>query len=207
MDLGNSSIKTKNMKKITLITFLIFCSIITFGQESKTKNLIKLDSTWGKEIFPFPIRFAKNINYTGIAEVRFPPKGWRTPEHPFFWSYTYVWSINLNRKITATALQSDLETYFDGLNDVREDHNLDQKATTTITKIKDKKSATFFEGKVATYDHFATNKRFVLNVKIESHFCEKQQKTVILFKFSPKDYSHEVWKTLDEIELMKGFCE
>jgi hypothetical protein len=194
------------MKKTILIIVLFFCSLFVFGQEKEHANLIKLDSTWGQEIFPFPIRFAQNIKYTGIAEVRFPPKGWINPEDTFFWSYTYAWSINLNRKITETELASDLEKYFDGLNGVTETNNLNQKATAIITKIKRKGEIIFFEGKVDTYDHFATNKRFILNVKIDSHFCKKEQKTVLLFKFSPKEFTHEVWETLNKIELEKEVC-
>lgn len=71
------------MKNITLILVLLFCSIFAFAQNTEKENLIKLDSIWGKEVFPFPIAFAQNIKYTGIAEVRFPPKGWINPEHPF----------------------------------------------------------------------------------------------------------------------------
>ncbi|MFY9242268.1 MAG: hypothetical protein WAO74_04500 [Polaribacter sp.] len=195
------------MKNKFIITIFILFSIVTIGQEEEHTNLIKLDSTWGQEIFPFPIRFAQNIKYTGIAEVRFPPKGWINPEHTFFWSYTYAWSINLNRKITAKELALDLETYFDGLNSVSENNNLDQKAAAIITKIKRKGEITFFEGKVDTYDHFATNKRLILNVKIESSFCKKEKKTVLLFTFSPKEFNHEVWKTLNKIDLVDGFCE
>ena len=193
--------------KNLLFRIILFCSVFVFGQNTEKENLIKLDSTWGKEVFPFPIGFAQNIEYVGVAEVRFPPKGWRTPEHTFFWSYTYVWSIYFDKKITAKQLKSDLEKYFDGLNNVTENHNLNQKASAIISKIKKNKHTTFFEGKVATFDHFATNKRFVLNVKIESNFCKEAQKTVILFKFSPKKINHEVWKTLDEIELNDDFCE
>lgn len=191
--------------KNLILTIAFFFSVFAFSQ--KKENLIKLDSTWGKEMFPFPIGFAKNINYTGVTEVRFPPKGWRTPEHTFFWSYTYVWSINFDKKITAKQLQQDLENYFDGLNSVSETNNLDQKAKATILKIKRKKGTTYFEGKVDTYDHFATNKKIILNVKIESHFCKKTKKTVLLFTFSPKNYNHKVWETLDKIELIDGICE
>ncbi|PQJ76735.1 hypothetical protein [Polaribacter glomeratus] len=194
------------MKKAFLIITL-FCSFFLSAQETEKENLIKLDSTWGKEVFPFPIRFAQEINYTGLAEVRFPPKGWRTPEHIFFWSYTYAWSINYDKNMTENQLASDLEKYFDGLNSVSETNNLNQKATATIVKTITEKTITFFEGKVATYDHFATSKRFVLNVKIASHFCEKTQKTLLLFKFSPKEFTHKVWQTLNEIELEKGFCK
>ena len=186
---------------------MIFCSNISFGQKTENATLIKLDSTWGKEAFEFPINFAQSINYKGIAEVRFPPKGWIEPEHPFFWSYTYVWSINYDEKITAKQLEKDLVTYFDGLNEVRKNNNLNQKASAKITKVKQKNSVLFFEGKIDTYDHFATNNRIILNVKIESHFCDETKKTVIFFKFSPKEFSHKVWETLHKIELNNGVCE
>ena len=104
-----------------------------------------------------------------------------------YMSYIIVFPFcSIITKITSKQLTSDLEKYFDGLNDVRKDNNIDQKATATISKTQQKKSTAFFEGKLATYDHFATNKRFTLNVKIESHFCKKTRKTSILFKFSPR---------------------
>tara|TARA_R110002072_G_scaffold129809_1_gene268378 strand:+ start:2187 stop:2780 length:594 start_codon:yes stop_codon:yes gene_type:complete len=194
------------MKNSIVIVFTVFICFFSFSQETKTKNLIQLDSTWGKEIFPFPISFAKNINYTGIAEVRFPPKGWRTPEHSFFWSYTYAWFIDYDKKISAKQLKTDLENYFDGLNDVRKNHNINQKTTSEIQKIRKKNTTTFFEGKVDTYDHFATHKRLILNVKIKSNYCKKTNKTVILFTFSPKEFTHKVWDTLNKIKLKDNVC-
>ena len=189
------------MKKKMLIFILLLSSIFTFGQKNEF-NLIKLDTTWGQEVLRFP---ARNINYVGVGEIRFPPEGWIKPEHTFFWSYTYAWSINLNRKVTTKELASNLVKYFDSLNKVPLNNKTDKrKATATIIKTNKKKSTTFFTGKVATYDRFATNKRFVLNVKIESHFYKKEKKTVILFTFSPKEFSHEVWETLDKIELVEN---
>jgi len=191
------------MKKSLFIIALLF-TVFTFGQNEEF-NLIKLDSTWGQEVLRFP---ARKMDYIGVGDIRFPPKGWRNPAHTFFWSYTYAWSINLNRKITTKELEIDLVKYFNSLNKVDVNDKTDKrKATATITEIKRKKSTTFFEGKVATYDRFATNKRFTLNVKIESNYCKKSKKTVLLFTFSPKEFTHEVWETLNEIELIDGFCE
>jgi hypothetical protein len=189
------------MKKVTLLLLLVFCSVFTFGQKNEF-NLIQLDSTWGQEVIRFP---ARKINYIGVGDIRFPPKGWIQPEHIFFWSYTYAWSVNLNRKVTAKELASNLVKYFNSLNHVDIDDKTDKrKATATVIKTKRKRNTTFFTGKVRTYDRFATNKRFVLNVKIESHFYKKEKKTVILFTFSPKEFSHEVWETLDKIELVEN---
>lgn len=109
------------MKKIIIISILLCISIHSFSQKNKEANLIQLDSTWGKEFFKFPIRFAQNINYEGIEEARFPPKGWRDVKNLNFWSYAFAWDVNLNRKITENELASDLEKYFDGLNGVNID--------------------------------------------------------------------------------------
>ena len=83
------------MKKTLLFTALFF-TVLSFGQKNEF-NLIKLDSTWGKEVLRFP---ARNMNYTGVGEVRFPPKGWINPKHDRFWSYSYAWKINVDRNIT-----------------------------------------------------------------------------------------------------------
>ena len=200
MALGNKPLKIiKKMRKSTLIILLLFCSIFIFGQKNEF-NLIKLDSTWGQEVLRFP---ARDMDYIGVGEVRFPPKGWINPKHPFYWSYTYAWSINVNRRIDTEELEIDLVKYFNSLNKVDENEN--RRTTATVIKKKRKRKTTFFEGKVYTYDRFATNKRFILNVKIESHYSKKEKKTVILFTFSPKEFTHEVWGTLNEIELLGNF--
>jgi len=190
-------------KTIALISLLLLCSITTFGQKNEF-NLIELDSTWGQEVLRFP---ARNMNYIGVGEVRFPPKGWINPEHTFFWSYTYAWSIDLDSKITEKELEIDLVKYFNSLNKVdMGDATDNRKASAKVTKTKRKKSTIFFKGYVKTYDRFATNNLITLNVLIESSYCEKEKKTVILFKFSPKEFEHKVWKTLNVIKLYSNIC-
>lgn len=192
------------MKKSLLIISLLF-TVLAIGQKNEF-NLIKLDSTWGQEVLRFP---ARSMDYLGVGEVRFPPKGWINPEHAFFWSYTYAWSINVNRKITKEELELDLVKYFNSLN------KIDMKATTDkrfssakVTKTKKEEATTFFKGTVKIFDRFATNKMITLNVSIESHYCKKEKKTILLFKFSPKEFTHKVWKTLNEIKLHSNlFCD
>ena len=57
------------------------------------------------------------------------------------------------------------------------------------------------KGSVKIFDRFATKKMITLNVLIESNYLEKEEKTIILFKFSPKDFKHKTWQTLNEIKL------
>lgn len=189
--------------KITIL--LLLCSITMFGQNRNEFNLIKLDSTWGKEVLRFP---ARNMNYKGLGEVRFPPKGWRNPEHKNFWSYTYAWEINLSRKITEKELSSDLVKYFNSLNHVDMDDIKNKHYTSaTVTKVKQKKTTTFFKGKVNIFDRFSTYKNITLNVLIESFLCKKEKKTIILFKFSPKEFENETWHTtLKKINLYDNLC-
>ncbi|WP_034057189.1 hypothetical protein [Lacinutrix jangbogonensis] len=170
-------------KIIALITLLLLCSVPIFAQKTEF-NLIKLDSTWGQEVLRFP---ARHMDYIGVGEVRFPPKGWIKPEHTFFWSYTYAWSINVNRKITKQELELDLVKYFNSLNKVDMDATTDKrKASAKVTKIKKRKSTTFFKGYVKTYDRFATNNLITLNVLIESHYCKKEKKQSFYLSFHLK---------------------
>jgi hypothetical protein len=192
------------MKKKIFIFTLLLSSIFTFGQKNEF-NLIKLDSTWGQEVLRFP---ARSMNYIGVGEVRFPPKGWIKPEHAFFWSYTYAWSINVNRKITEKELELNLVKYFNSLNKVDMNATTDKRfSSAKVTKTKKEKVVTFFKGTVRIFDRFATNKQITLNVLIESHYCKKEKKTLILFKFSPKEFKHKVWKTLNEIKLYSHLCD
>jgi len=190
------------MKKSLLILSLLF-TVLAFGQKNEF-NLIKLDSTWGQEALRFP---ARNMNYLGVGEVRFPPKGWMQPKHKNFWSYTYAWSINVHREIPEKELALDLVKYFNSLNKVEmDDIKNNQYTSASVTKVKRKNSTTFFTGSVNIFDRFATNKRITLQVKIESHYCKKGKKTVLLFKFSPKEFEHKTWEMLEKVRLIKNLC-
>lgn len=164
-------------------------------------DLIKVDSTWKKEIFPFPIRFAKSIPYEGFEEARFPPEGWLDKNHPNFWSYTFAWKIHKTEVISKTELEENLKIYFDGLN-----NHKNFNTTASLTTVKTEKNTITFQGKVLIYDRFTTNEKLLLNVIIESILCKISKKTLVLFKFSPKSFDHETWKMLGKITLRKRIC-
>ncbi|WP_299715507.1 hypothetical protein [uncultured Tenacibaculum sp.] len=202
--------------KQSIITFRISPKeygnpIWDYLNEIKVKNnntsIIKLDDSWGKEVFKFPIPFANNINYKGIAEVRFPPKGWRNPKHENFWSYVYAWHIDLDQKITKEELKTSLQQYFDGLNNIENNKHLSiYKAVVYLQNKGTSKNSTLYKGEINTYDRFATNTGLKLNVIIESTYCEISKKNLLLFKFSPKTFTHETWQMLDKINPAKNLC-
>ena len=192
------------IKKTNLFSLFLFFSIFAFGQKNEF-NLIELDSTWGQEVLRFP---ARSMNYLGVGEVRFPPKGWIKPEHENFWSYTYAWNINVNREIPDKELELDLVKYFNSLNKVDMNAKSDHRYTAAKVTITNKeKSTSYYKGYVKTFDRFATNKRITLNVLIESHYCKKKKRTILLFKFSPKEFNHKTWEMLEKVKLKANQCD
>lgn len=170
--------------------------------------LLRTDKTWGKEIFTFPLRFAKDINYEGIEEAHFP-KGWRNVESNEYWSYVFAWNINLNQELTISQLESDLQLYFDGLaTAVNKDKNkTPSKAIAKIHEIEALNKVSKFKGSIEIYDAFITNKVLKLNVLVEKHYCDKKKESVVFFRYSPKDFDHEIWKTLHNIKLRDNYCK
>lgn len=189
------------------LTFLILLlhALSIFGQEHSFPALLESDSTWGKEIFEFPIRFAKEIDYKGYEEALFPD-GWSNRDTLTFWSYAFVWYIDIDTLLSEKTLENDIQLYFDGLSDIEGRRKNGVYIPNTVALFLKKDAATF-TGKVRTYDRFTTKKLFTLNTLVEQHYCEKKKKMVILFKFSPKDFGHKVWDLLNEVKVRDDVCD
>ncbi|PIQ50094.1 MAG: hypothetical protein COW03_01145 [Cytophagales bacterium CG12_big_fil_rev_8_21_14_0_65_40_12] len=187
--------------------------MLSFGQEQEAEKLaarlLKADNTWGKELFMFPISFAQEINFKGV-EVALFPKGWSNQESPEFWSYAFAWEVDADHPLTKTALESSLQLYFDGLLSIdnwkKSDASI-QNTKVLLMEKEDHKSTSRFTGYLDIFESRYTKKRMTLNVTIEQHYCETNQKAIILFKFSPKDFDHTTWKKLAEVTLRKDLCK
>ncbi len=176
--------------------------------KKKDLDLLETDSTWGKEIFHFPLSFAPEINFEGFEDARFPP-GWGKIESNEFWSYTFAWSINLNKEPTTSELEVNLQMYFDGLmNVVNKDKEVAIPKTSAIFHEKEKiGNNASFVGVVHIYDAFKTKKTITLNVSVEKNFCEQKNKSIILFRFSPKEFGDDIWQKLNKVKLRANMCD
>ncbi len=194
--------------KIVLLSIFLSCSIYTFGQNQNEVNLIKTDSTWGKEIIQIPFWFAPKIDYKGNEDIRFA-KGWEDMDSYGFWTLVFAWDINLKTKPTAKLFEDNVKLYFDGLMKVVNENEtlIIPKTKANFIENKTKKRITTFTGTLETYDAFTTKKVIELNVIIESHYCKQTNKYVPFFKISPKDLNHKVWKVLDKIKLQDNICD
>lgn len=193
------------MRNTLLFIVLLLSSTIIFSQEKKSLNLFETDSTWIKEIIEFPIGFAQDITYEGFEDLRFPP-GWSKEESPYFWSYVWAWSINNVREVTTSELEKNIQLYFDGLLGL-DFYKIDDKPLRKTNAVFIKNDTFHFVGKVKTHDTRYTKKPMTLHVQVENYYCKKENKAIILFRFSPKEFEDNVWTLLRTVKLIDNSCE
>ena len=172
---------------------------------------LKTDSTWRKEPFIFPLRFARDIPYVGVEDARFPI-GWEDVDSPNFWSYSFAWKVNSDGPISLKELENNLKKYFDGLMHVADrmkDNNGElniQETNVVLVEKGNTESHTSYVGKISTFDGFSAKEMMTLHVEVDNYFCNEKRESVIHFRFSPKEFGHEVWHHLKEVKLPKKVC-
>lgn len=181
------------------ILFLLATSFVLLSQEQEHLYFLETDSTWRQEMFVFPIRFAREIDYKGVEDARFP-EGWEEQDSPNFWSYVFAWNIKHTAEITGEKLEEDLQKYFNGLMGT-------DKSTVQLSKKGGANHITNYNGAVQTIDAFFTKAPMTLNVKVEEIYCEEQEKSVLVFRFSPQAFDAPVWQKLEEVEVPKVLAE
>jgi len=170
--------------------------------QQEESNLIQADSSWGKEIFSFPLSFAPEIPYRGFEEALFP-KGWSNKDSAAFWSYIFAWRIETQHPLTATDLEQNLKDYFDGLMSANSGLPKDKLPGTVSLFLagSSKGNRTDFKGKIQIFDAFTLKASLMLYVTVEQYFCAAHAKSILLFRFSPKPPEHTIWKRLNELTI------
>jgi len=194
--------------KYAVIIFLLTSPLFSFCQSTteefdskKWEPPYNLDFPlgWGIERFLIPISFAPKIPYRGVEDIRFTP-GWGKAESADYWSYVFLWYLDGQQKITAKIVENNLKKYYSGLVKVIQVDSSDNKSITVRTIIKKGKTQkgdlkTFY-GSVYMLDYMA-NKPITLYCKVHLKSCSGQNKTFIFYEISPKDYTDNVWQSLD----------
>jgi len=190
-------------KKLFTISLILFVGQV-FSLDEGIQEVFKTDSTWIKEIIEFPISFAQDIKYEGFEDLRFP-QGWSKEDSPNFWSYVWAWKINNIEEVTTSELEKNIQLYFDGLLGL-DFYKIEEKHVRKTNALFIKKDDSHYVGKVKTFDTRYTKKPMTLNVLVENYYCKQEKKTMILFRFSPKPFGHDVWSKLNEVELRSDSC-
>ena len=195
------------MKNYIFIITLIGVSTIGFSQEEEN-YFLEADSTWFKEIIKFPISFARDINFEGFEELRFPAN-WAKEHSNEFWSYIWVWNITNKENLTAAEIEKNIEFYFNGLMDLgpNSSNKTEPKTTAIFIKKGTNNKISEFIGKVKTFDSRFTKKPITFNVSVEQFYCITEKKIVSVFRLSPKPFDTAVWLTLKSVTLRNTICE
>ncbi|WP_299436008.1 hypothetical protein [uncultured Aquimarina sp.] len=187
-------------KTIPFFVILLFTFTQCKKKDSSIDPLLAPDN-WRKETIVFPLSFAPSLNYKGTEYVRFAP-GWGKQGSEEYFTYSFLWYLDEDPKLSSSSLESEMEAYFDGLTDVvskPESGNL--KNISRTKAFFEKVDNQSFAGKIITYDAFTANKEVNLNLVATYSFCENLEKHLVLFRISPKPINHPVWDKLNEVQI------
>ena len=195
------------MKNTLVLIVLLFACYSMTAQEEQHEPLLATPDNWGSEFFTLPTGFAREMTYAGYEEATFP-KGWGTVDHHQFWSYVFVWSVKADKPLDIADFEHNLDLYFDGLMAGRQDPEGDPilPTTTLVLEQETKEDKTIYIGKVRVFEGFRTKKMITLHLQMEQEFCETQQKSRIIFRFSPTVFDTPIWKELMDIRLVDEDC-
>ncbi|MBL0683006.1 hypothetical protein JJQ60_05735 [Aquimarina mytili] len=165
------------------------------------QNLLITEENWRSEIIDFPLEFAPSLEYFGTEHIRFAP-GWGKKNAADYFSYAFLWILDQDPELSSKKLESDMETYFDGLIKVISKEEL--KSNIDITKSKaffEKVNDSVYAGKILTYDPFTTRKDVNLNIIVTYRYCTLEKKHLALFNISPQAPEHQIWKKMKKIAI------
>ena len=153
------------MKKISITILLVLYSIFLIGQDKEDINLLITEDSWRKEAFRFPKPFAKEVDFNGVADVRFT-KGWEDKESDNFWSYAFAWKIIIEEKLSDQEIENYMQFYFDGLMNVvnRDKSKVVPKTKASFSSTKSNKETINYKGEIRFYDAFFTQDLSLIHI-------------------------------------------
>ncbi|SEC42120.1 hypothetical protein SAMN04489761_2946 [Tenacibaculum sp. MAR_2009_124] len=191
------------LKKLVIILFI---SASAFAQTGVV-DILQADSTWTKEKIKIPFHFAPEIKYEGYEDIRFA-KGWGNIESSEFWTYSFVWNINLKDEPKTSFFEENLKFHFDGLMNLvnKEKDKVIPKTQTKLYLSSKTEKTNFYQGTLVLHDSFKTKNLIVLYVNIESKLCKKTNNYLLLFRFSHQPFQHSIWEKMKLVKIKKEFC-
>ncbi len=185
----------------TVPFFFILLFFSHCKKNNPLKNLVIAPENWRSETIDFPLDFAPSLDYSGTEYIRFAP-GWGKENTADYFSYTFLWVIDRDPKLSSTKLESEMETYFDGLITMISKEDLSANHDVSTSKaFFEKVNDSVYGGKILTYDPFTAKKDITLNVIVTYTFCESENKHLVLFILSPQTLEHPIWKKMKKIGI------
>lgn len=70
-----------------------------------------------------------------------------------------------------------------------------------------KDAVNFYKGSIYLFEGRYTQKMMTLYMQAEQHYCKKEDKAIIVFRFSPQLFEEAIWKSLKKVKLSNPICE
>lgn len=191
--------RMKLMNRLTgALIFLVLFFAATQGQT--VSYSWPLPENWVKEIVPFPLKFAKTLDYPGVEEIHFMP-GWSGDSlQEQVWSYMFVWDLDTLLAPDTARLTKDLVTYFNGLSVwvLQNSRKICPRYPVSDFLLKPDPALgkSWFEGNITVQDVFFSLKPMTLNFRIAAETFPELDRSQYFFLFSPKPFTHEIWDAL-----------
>lgn len=189
------------MKKTIVQLVLLFSFFTVLSQEKETISIFNNTKNWKTEIINFPIDWAPNLKLTGFEELLFMPN-WSNPKSDEFWSLVIGWKVSAANPLSLKEIEHHFKSYFDGL--MKPNHwatNFPEPEVQFKKNTEEK-----FVGEMKFFDGFYTGKIISVHILGEQIFCKNSEKTIVIFRLSPQNTGHEIWKTLNEIGQNEELC-
>lgn len=199
-----------------MITVFCLISVSVFGQNTKTEfdgnkwdppYTLPVPKGWGIERFLIPIAFAPQIPYKGVEDLRFTP-GWGNAKSDEYWTYAFLWYLDIEPKVNEKIIESNLTAYYTGLvhRNIEKRKIPAEKIIVTKTKIiqikTDKGDLKTYSGKINMLDYME-QQPITLNCIVHLKSCSGQNKAFLFYEISPKPFTNDIWKSLKQ--LWTGF--
>lgn len=193
------------MTRLFILLFILFSTTL-FGQNKEVIDLVITEDSWRQEAFRFPKPFAKEVNFNGVADVRFT-KGWGDQTSPLFWSYTFTWKIVLDKPLTEEEIEDNMQLYFDGLmTAVNQDTSLVVPNTVALFASHEDQDKINYKGKIRLFDAFFSKDLITLNVNGHYELCSQTGHSIYMFRLSPQDLGHITWEHINKTVLKTDVC-
>jgi hypothetical protein len=195
---------------LRLIVFLaVPCLAAAVAGEEKKPYQVPEPKGWGKETIELPPKFAPDMTWKGVEELRFAPGMFKADAADFF-SYALLFWLPDGQKTDPKTVEKELLAYYRGLAKVVAESKK-QKVdvsdfTLTIKDAKDKtgkrpsgETYTAHVGELKWTEPFATGKPQTLRIEIHTWPSAKHKHNCVFICASPQPETAEVWKKLREI--------
>ncbi len=198
-----------------LMTLLVcLASLSSHGQETNTPfdghkweapYHLPIPKDWAFERFLVPMKFAPEILYKGVEDIRFTP-GWAKVKTDEYWTYAFLWYLDGTVKTNKKIIAENLKAYYTGLFIVNSDSAkvAAWKSKPVITAFKKvptaKSDVKTFTGTIEMIDYLQ-QKPITLNCRAHLKYCREENKTILFYELSPQPFTHNVWTSLNQLWL------